>query len=57
MLITSEQHLRLVLDQYIDHYHGHGHTARSSRTRPPGTRIHLLQARIAGYFDGIGPAA
>ena len=34
MLITSERHLRLVLDEYTDHYNSHRPTGHCSRSRP-----------------------
>ena len=34
MLITSERHLRLVLDEYIDRYNSHRRIGHCSRSRP-----------------------
>jgi transposase InsO family protein len=39
MLITGERHLRLVLDEYADHYNCHGLIGHCSRGRLPGARI------------------
>jgi transposase InsO family protein len=39
MLITGERHLRLVLDEYIDHYNTH-RPHRALRQDPPGGRPH-----------------
>jgi putative transposase len=39
MLITSERHLRLVLDEYADHYNMH-RPHRSLRQNPPAARVH-----------------
>ena len=38
MLITGERHLRLVLEEYVDHYNGHRH--RTLHQDPPGGRGH-----------------
>jgi hypothetical protein len=37
MLITGERHLRLVLDEYADHYNTH-RPHRALEHRPPGRR-------------------
>jgi transposase InsO family protein len=37
MLITGEQHLRLVLDEYADHYNTH-RPHRALKQDPPGGR-------------------
>jgi putative transposase len=37
MLITGERHLRLVLDEYADHYNTH-RPPRALEQRPPGGR-------------------
>jgi putative transposase len=37
MLITGERHLRLVLDEYADHYNGH-RPHRALRHKPPAGR-------------------
>ncbi|HET6186586.1 MAG TPA: integrase core domain-containing protein [Trebonia sp.] len=39
MLITGERHLRLVLDEYIDHYNSH-RPHRALRQSPPSERPH-----------------
>ncbi len=39
MLITGERHLRLVLDEYVDHYNGH-RPHRSLQQDPPAGRLH-----------------
>jgi len=39
MLITGERHLRLVLDEYIDHYNSH-RPHRSLQQSPPAGRPH-----------------
>ena len=44
MLITATRHLRLVLDEHIDHYDEHRLTGCCNRARLPGVRIRLLQA-------------
>ena len=41
MLITSERHLRLVLDEYIDHYNSH-RPHRSLQQKPPAGRADPL---------------
>ena len=42
MLSTGERHLRLVLDEYVDHTTPIGRTGRYTRIRPPGARIRPL---------------
>jgi putative transposase len=39
MLITGERHLRLVLDEYIDHYNSH-RPHRALQQEPPAGRAH-----------------
>jgi putative transposase len=39
MLITSERHLRLILDEYIDHYNTH-RPHRALHQSPPAGRAH-----------------
>ena len=39
MLITSEQHLRLVLSEYTDHYNSH-RPHRTLQQNPPDGRVH-----------------
>jgi putative transposase len=47
ILITSERHLRLVLDEYADHYNFH-RPHRALRVGPPAERAHppALSANI-----------
>jgi putative transposase len=42
MLITGERHLRLVLDEYADHYNVHRRTGRSAKACPPGVSVRPL---------------
>jgi putative transposase len=39
MLITGERHLRLVLDEYADHYNSH-RPHRTLQQNPPAGRVH-----------------
>jgi len=48
MLIVGERHLRLVLDEYIDHYNVHRRTGRSAKGRPLGVSAHPLWTRMSG---------
>jgi len=57
MLITGERHLRLVLDDYVDHYNSHRphRTLRqdppAGRARPPG------EVTVCAFCAGTGSAA
>ena len=48
MRITSERHLRLVLDEYIDHHNSH-RPHRSLQQKPPAGRANAL-----GDVSGMG---
>jgi putative transposase len=54
MLITGERHLRLVLDEYLDH----DNTCRPHRTlqqNPPADlRMHQPQALMSGFYGETG---
>ena len=50
MLITGERHLRLVLDEYVDHYNVHGHIGHCSSMCLPGVPIHPLRAQMSGSY-------
>ena len=39
LLITGERHLRLVLNEYVDHYNGH-RPHRTLQQNPPAGRAH-----------------
>jgi hypothetical protein len=56
MLITGERHLRLVLNEYIDHYNAHRPHRALSRG-PPGVSTHLLEAQTSRFSAGTGSAA
>jgi hypothetical protein len=56
MLITSERHLRLVLDEYIDHYNSH-RPHRSLQQKPPaGRAVPLVEVSGMGVLrrDRLG---
>jgi transposase InsO family protein len=48
MLITGERHLRLVLDEYVDHYNVHRPHRSLQQHVPAGVRIHPLRAQMSG---------
>ena len=57
MLITGERHLRLVLDEYVDHYNVH-RPHRALQQNPPAGRVHPpLEAQIYGFCAGTDSAA
>jgi putative transposase len=66
MLIIGEQHLRLVLDEYIDHYNSHRphralkQAAPAGRVHPPGgvtgTRV-LRRDRLGGLIHEYSQVA
>jgi hypothetical protein len=56
MLLTSEQHLRLVPGEYVDHFNTHGPHRALQPARLPGVRIHLLRAQMSGFCAGTGSA-
>jgi putative transposase len=57
MLITSERHLRLILDEYADHSNSHRPHRARHQGRLPGVRIHPLRAQTCGFCAGTGSAA
>ena len=62
MLITGKRHLRLVLDEYVDHYNTHRphralHQNPPAGIRPPGARIRLQPRRVCASSGETGPAA
>jgi hypothetical protein len=57
MLITSERHLCLVLDEYTAHYDLHRPHRRYSRRRRPGARVHLVRAQVSESCAGTGSEA
>ncbi|MGH3404564.1 MAG: integrase core domain-containing protein [Streptosporangiaceae bacterium] len=57
MLITGERHLRLVLDEYIDHYNSHRPHQALQQVRLPGARISPLRGQTSGFSAATGSAA
>jgi putative transposase len=54
MRVTGERHLRLLLNQYTDHYNSH-RPHRSLHQRPPaGARIHPIWRRTSRFCAGTG---
>jgi len=57
MLITSEPHLRLVLDQYTGHHSVHRPHTALQQAPLLGIGIHLLWVQMPRCCAGTGPAA
>jgi hypothetical protein len=57
MLITSERHRRLIVDEDAGPTTPAGRTGRGTRARLPGVRIHPLRAHASGFCAGTGPVA
>jgi len=57
MLVTGERHLRLVLDEYADHYNGHRPHRALHHKHPPGARIRPQQVQVSAFCGGTDSAA
>jgi putative transposase len=57
ILVTGERHLRMVLDEYADHYNGHRPHRSLHQKPPPGARIRPQQVQVSGFCGGTGSAA
>ena len=57
MLITGERHLRLVLGEYVDHYHVHRPHRTLCQSPPAGRERRPLWIRMLGSCGRTGSAA